>query len=288
MKIVHNIIILLIFSMILILLGCDENPTEVEDYEYEAVLTAYIYNGEPVNYVYLEWIAPINEEYYPEDYYIHNALIKLYPIDNPSVGDTAYLFYTSNGYYQNNSLIPQGGVTYGLEATVASEDLYIWAETTVPDTFSLSLSPYPLISGTYPFPHIPYPLDWNDEKITLNWTGADHSAGSIYSSVKIFEENEILQHLDPEWNEEDDGFPGMQEVQILGQSTREMEIPWIMFSWVGLHVIQLQAANTPCLEYMDSAYLEGDNNPISNVHGGLGIFAGVARNIFIVNMERVD
>ena len=277
---------LMIFLAAIIFAGCEDNPTEVEDYQPEAVLSAYLYSGEPVENVFLERVAPIDQYYEFGANGIAGAQIIIFPLGNPAAGDTLHLTHTGGGVYHPlgfETLIPQSGVIYRIEARKPSEDLYLWAETEVPGEFTLTVSPYTLTDGA-----IPYYLDWNDVHISLDWTSSVSAGGYIFSSVCLTNPDS-LQYLDPdeEENEENDE-PGIQEIEFIGAGASGLEIPWLMFNWVGWHWIQIQAISDAGYEYMLSNFNTPGNNPISNIHGGFGIFAGVATQSFVVYVERAD
>jgi hypothetical protein len=269
----------------LMFIGCDQNPTDVEDYEPEPVLTAFLYNGEPVEEVYLERIAPLNVSYAPDRYFISGAEIMIFPVNDATDGDTVHFVehYTPERGWMyvpvpNESLIPRGKVRYRIEARKPLENLYMWAETTVPDTFTLLVSPY-----TLEFDSIAIPLDWNDTPIRLDWTEADSAAGIVFSSVALEGYNGIP--LDPDAEDPED--QGIQDIEILNLSATGIDIPWVNFYWVGWHWIQVQAVSADGTDYMMSLFTEQESNPIFNIHGGLGIFAGISRQSFYVRLQRV-
>jgi len=282
--------VLIIILLAIMTTGCEENPTEVEDYQPEAVLSVYIYNGEPIEEVFLERVSPIDQYYEFGDNGIPGAQIIIFPLDTPAAGDTLHMTHIGVGVYHPlgfESLIPQSGVSYRIEVRKPSEDLYLWAETEVPEEFTLTVSPYTLLDGA-----IPYNLDWNDVHISLDWTSSVSAAGYIFSSVCLTHPDS-LQYLDPDAEEEeeeddDDDTPGLQEINFIGASANSIEIPWLLFNWVGWHWIQIQAVSDAGYEYMLSNFNTPDNNPISNIHGGFGVFSGVASQGFYVYLERVD
>ncbi len=276
------------FTMLVLLLsisGCEDSPTEVEDYDPEPVLTCFLYNGEPVGTVYLERVGSLNSWYGPSENHIFYADIILFPVDNPSAGDTLHfreVFDPDVGWIYspmpNETLIPQSFVRYRIEARNPSEDLYVWAETTVPDTFTLTVSPYTLENDT-----IPIPLDWNDPPIRLDWTTADSAAGYVYNSL-LLDPYPWVQ-LDPEMWEED---PGILEIEVLNFGANAAEVPWFSFNWVGLHIVEFQAGSLEYIEYCESIYSANNIDPISNINGGVGIFGGISRQNFYLYMQRVQ
>ncbi len=278
------------FSTALVVLfsisGCEDNPTEVEDYDPQPVLTCFLYNGEPVDHVFLEWVGSLNSVYVPSDQHIFYADIVMFPVDNPSAGDTLHfreVFDPEEGWVYspmpNETLIPQSFVRYRIEARNPSEDLYIWAETTVPDTFTLTVSPY-----TLDFDTISVPLDWNDPPLRLDWTTADSAAGYVYNSLAL--DNDPLVPLDPEM--EIDDYPGTLQIVSLNINANTAEVPWFAFEWVGLHKVEFQAASIEYAEYTVSLFHANNADPISNINGGLGIFGGLSHHTFYLTMQRVQ
>ena len=266
--------------------GCDESPTDVQDYDPEPILTCYIFNGEPISEVYLERIAPLEELYLVSEWGISDADIKIYPIDNPDAGDTLYFVEDINDfnevYYVPASgevLVPQFGVTYRIEASKPDEDIFLWAETIVPDTFTLTVdSPYSINSGL-----LNSVVNWNSPNINMNWTAADSAAGYIFSSLCV---HGSLIPLDPESDIGDDA-PGRLNLQLLNETARSLEVPWTVFYWVGWHEIEIQAVSKDYYEYSLSFFSTEYSNQFSNVNGGLGVFAGISRRGFTMIIQRV-
>ena len=272
--------------MLIALTGCDDNPAEVEDYDPEPMLTAFLYNGEPLTHVFLERVAPINGYFLPLDHFISGADIILFPVDNPQEGDTLEFVESASSVHgwiyrpaHNELFIPQSLVRYRIEVRKPSENIYLWAETTIPDTFTLEVSPYEI-----EFDSITVPLDWNDTPISLRWTESEGSASYVFSSVAL--EMYPLIPLDPEMDPDDMG--GTQEIEILNKNSTGIDIPWMNFEWVGWHWIQIQAVNLEQIEYLQSLFVDPNINPIFNVQGGLGIFSGMSRQDFYVNLQRVQ
>jgi hypothetical protein len=258
----------------------------VEDYDPQAVLTCFLYNGEPVRKVYLEWVGSLSGYYIPFEHHISDADIILFPVDNAAAGDTLHfreVFDPEQGWIYspmpNQTLIPESFRRYRIEARKESEDLYVWAETSVPDTFTLTVLPY-----TLEFDTISVPLDWNDPPIRLDWTTADSAAGYVYNSLLL--DVYPCVPLDPDLG--DDEQPSMAEIVTLNFGANTAEVPWFAFGWVGLHVIEFQAGSLEYMEYCESIHNANNIEPLSNIHGGLGIFGGMSRHNFYLYMQRVQ
>jgi hypothetical protein len=283
---ISSCLMIIVMLIGLMMTGCSKNPTEVEDYDPEPILTAFIYNGEPIQEVYLNWTAPVDAVFLLDYYFISGAEIKIFPLGDPSAGDTLHFVERNNpdrGWMYvpapNESLTPQGKVKYRIEARIPSGNIFMWAETMVPDTFTLRVSPYIVELDT-----IRIPLDWNDEPIHLDWTEADSSAGIICSSVAL--EGHIALPLDPDAEDPEDH--GVQNIEILNLSAAGIDIPWLNFYWAGWHWMQVQFVGADCVDYMMSLFNEQVSDPLFNMHGGLGIFSGVSRQSFYVQLQRVQ
>ena len=117
------------------LTGCEQTPTEVQDYHPEPILSGFIVNGEPVAEVYLERVAGLSSYYDPRDHGIVGAEIILY-----EVGGSDTLRFSDDPAYpgryiplMGDSLIPRGTALYRIEAqTPAPASELLWAETRVP------------------------------------------------------------------------------------------------------------------------------------------------------------
>jgi len=267
--------------------GCENQPTELEDYNPQPILTAFIFNGEPVESVRLEWVAPLYSYYQPSDWGISDAEIILFPVGNPSADDTLHFVESANpdshGVYipvPSESLIPQGKVRYRIEVRKPSDGINLWAETMVPDTFSMMESPYEVINNS-----ISIPLDWNDPIMTLNWTIPDSADGFIATTFCLTPYDSLIT-LDPDADLDEQENP--QQLGIINIGPTTLELPWILFSWVGWHKIELQATGTDYLEYCQSVLYTQNVDPIFNIHGGIGIFAGFSRHYYFVYLQRAQ
>ena len=276
------LILLLAFS------GCEDNPAELEDYDPEPILTAFLFNGEPFGEIYLERVAPLYGYYQPEENGIADAQIIIFKSDPPR--DTVEFAYSGNGgiylpIITGTSLDTVQGITnYRIEALTPQGE-FLWAETVVPDTFTLEISPYTLLNDT-----IPIPLNWSAPEINLDWTGADSAGGYIFNSTCLTP-IDSLQWLDPDYDDDEideEPYRLLQDIYI--ESARSSVIPWFFYEFVGWHKIEFQAASTDYVEYLCSiiyAPPEGFNQQY-NVHGGLGIFSGLSSHSFYLYMQRFE
>ena len=271
------------------LAGCDSTPTEMEDYEREPILTAFLYNGEPVDEVLLERVASFYGYYDPSDpdNVISGAEVRLIQMDGPDAGDTLRFTENTPGVYlPDDPDTVKGMVHYRIEAHKPSENLFLWAETIVPDTFSLSINPLPV--DTVEDVPILDTMNWNDPNIIINWTESNVYAGYV---LNVICEDDSFIPLDPEYefDEDEDSSRVSFDVALEGFNTNTL--PWIHFRWQGWHKVELMAVDQGYFDYFMSVFRMqfGQVDALEyNVHGGLGIFAGMSHRSFRVYIERVE
>jgi hypothetical protein len=282
----------LVIGLTFMLAGCDTQPTEIDDYQPQPMLTAFLYNGEPINDVIVEKVGSLYGHYNPSNYGITNAEVKIFPVGNTNAGDT--LFFEADtsmgnvGHYHpvtGDSLIPQGQVTYRVEARVPSENIYLWALTTIPDTFSVTSINYPVISDT-----LDTTLTREATPIQLTWNPSFPIGGYILP-VTCLDTNYIP--LDPNFDPDEDKIPedsSRWSFNLVLPEYNQMSIPWIMFSYEGWYEMELQAAAPDYFEYYFSIFRTWQGAMTSlqyNVNGGLGIVAGMARHRYYLRVVRV-
>jgi len=145
-----NWIITALCLLIILASGCENTPTEVEDYDPEPVLTAFIESGKPVGTIWLERVMKdLGSLYVPENTGISDAVIELFPIsDNALNNDTLTFADLGGGKYQpdNPDYIIEHTVRYKITANKPSEGVNMWAETAAPDIFTLQVG-YEIPSG---------------------------------------------------------------------------------------------------------------------------------------------
>ncbi len=273
--------------------GCENTPTEVARYDPEPVLSAYLYNGEPVKEVFLERVAPFRPGYDPRNYGIVGGNIRI-----TGGGDTLTLIDDPNfrGRYipaVGDSLIPRGKVHYRIEATTPSNE-FLWAETAVPDTFTI-LNIFLMDMQGQRFPvGDGDTLSRGDPLMFWEWSGCD-SAGGYAGTIIAQTDRDSLVPLDPDWDAATDSVK-MEErnragYTVMRDDQRRISIAWIFFMWEGPTKIELQAISKSYYDYLYSSFRIGQGmaeRPLCNIHGGLGIFSGIARKSMEVYMKRVS
>ena len=298
---------------VLLLTGCESNPTEVEEYVPEPVLSAFLTNGEPVLEVFLERVAPIFDYYSFKDAAISDAHIRIFEIDG---GDTLHLSEDPRypGRYipkPGEELIPKGETMYRIVVeNIAGVDS-IWAETIVPAAFPdpppLDVDPANLDSTQYVIIKQVYPdsvhLVRNYETMTRNspiiiWTWPDVAGAGGFTGMVVNEtDKDKLIPLDPDWepededDEKDDDYRSRTGFTTYRYDERKATLPWIFFQWEGRTRIELRAISQDYYDYLFSGFraMQGLlDKPLSNIHGGMGIFAGTSKYNIRVKMVRAE
>jgi Domain of unknown function (DUF4249) len=290
--------------MLLFAIGCEENPSEADDFDPLPTLYSYIQNGAPVDTVNLEWTSAYNAYYDPTELGIQGAQIVIFPVqdENGALLDTTdndindYVihlrttagreFYGEYIPVDNDYLRPRGLWTYRIEAKKPAEGVNLWAETTVPDTFSFLL-PVNVDGDT---------LTREDDEIYINWTESESARGFVLGIVAETPRDELIP-LDPEWdpNDPDDFIEDEDRNRhgwtIARYDQRSMTIAWIFFDWSAWNRLYINAASKSYYEYMLSLTQQGDPswtvNPAYNINGGIGVFGAYATHEFDIYLERV-
>ena len=312
---------LFIVCLAIIFLGCDTEPTEVEDYQSEPVLQAYLTTGEPFDKIYLEWVfKDIGSYYDPNQHGVVGAAVKIFTVFNDETGDSIlpgdpdylevqYRNYDTDGAYypvDYNGELVQPNIRYRLEAYKPNQ-IDIWAETTAPDTFTIRVTNHELLdqiiqSGETPVhPEIlpnnlpcfhremPFiKVKWSDA-----WKGGDAFLGGCVLSITALTDTTDLAYLDPDWDPNDPDTAIIPEDEqrtnwtIAPSYQDSVNVVWIYFEWIGPHRLDVVAGSFEYYRYMFSIiqYLE---RPESYVHGGLGCFGATAVHSFYINMIKVD
>jgi len=289
--------------LVILFTGCDDTPSEFGDYEAEPSLTAFIATGEPVEEIYLDRIGAFSAPYSRENNGISGAEIILYPVAahaetesiDPTNPDSLRFVEDENinGRYVpvDNDYRPEGRVRYRIEARKASEDVYVWAETTVPDTFSIEtfyqhdlVNPIDLDGDT---------LRRTDDEFLVTWSESATADGHVLNILALSPKDELIP-LDPDWdpNDPDDEIDDEDKERftytIAPDYQSSITMAWFYFEWAGWTRLDVYASSDDYYQYVFSiltAFGETDN-PQSNVNGGRGIFGAVAKNSFMVYMER--
>lgn len=298
---------LFVITLILILSGCSvDNPTEVEDYEQEPMLSAFLYNGEPIDVVHLEWTAPFLGYYDPDDYPITNAVIMIEDLTDTTIAPLQLVHDDpSPGHYysDNPDWLPRGTHNYRITADFSEgeEAYHLEAIAMVPDTFTVMLHhpnfPEP---GTLILPNPPDSLiiadtlTREDSVIVVTWSESD-SNGGYFCNILTLTDTADLVPLDPDFvigedELEEDEFYRFN-LQFMPDDQEQFTMGWYNFVWEGPHHIDIMAISVDYYDYVYAGIMimMGLNVDVpSNIDGGQGIFGGMCRRSFHLNMKRVE
>ncbi|MBZ0263040.1 DUF4249 family protein [bacterium] len=325
-------IVTLIALSLLFIMGCDNTPTEVEDYEPEAVLFSFQEALEPTADVYLQWVNKnIYSQYSETETGISDATVILYPLFD-DLHDGAYINEPGNppyaemitfsedpafpGHYlPDNPDTIRTGWRYRIEAS-DGESLSLWAETTMPDTFTLALSDqYPdTLIGYEPSDTLEieeyadvFPTYNRNDPVLRSWWSdawpdpsyfAEPEVGYLLNIIALTDTVDLVP-LDPSWDPDDpDDVIDPEDKGRLGWTfapdyMATIEIVWIYFDWAGPHRVDVIASSKELYRYMITNLMFGDpsgDKPRydSNINGGMGVFGGTVKKSFYLNMEALE
>ncbi len=304
------------------LTGCDSDPVEFDEYNPEPVLHAYMIAGDSFPEVHLQWVVKdITEPYDPAEHGIPGALIRIFPteINSSAVTDTSGLavYYeqvnpgTTDGAYRPiNSTTVLPNTTYRIEAYKDGE-VDVWAETTVPEAFTLTLN-YPdlnALQDSIPADPQNFGAPWptltrNDPMIEMEWTSAFDNVnyggapqGSYFLYVTALTDTADLRPLDPDWdpNDPDDALETEQKQRVNFTFAPDYQLSsplfWLFMEFEGPHRVNMVAASYEYYRYKFTQMMSNAQNPIppeSNIHGGFGCFGAAAEHVFYFNMAIAD
>lgn len=285
---------LLVIPLVL-LSGCESNPTEVEDYDPEPMLTAFLFNGEPVEKIILERIGNLYGVYNQQDNAISGADVYVIALDKPNP-DTLFFEFddTEKVYKPTNGAawgVPESFQRYRVEAHKPNENLFLWAETVIPDTFSATTNPEPFDYDPVEGYAILDTMTRDDPNIEFFWTDSNPIGGYVFTITNL---EDTFIPLDPDFDPEQDEIPDDSSrvaFDIVLPDNNYRELAWINFWYEGWHEIQLQAADPDYWEYFFSAirlYMGQVTELEYNVNGGLGVVAGITRHKFRIYVKKVE
>ena len=297
----------IIFASALIagVISCENTPTEVDDYDPEVVLYAYLGNGEPMTEVYLERISSLFGYYTPKG--IAGASVWIMELDeptpdtfffkhHPNTQDSSWL-YVPDG----DTLIPQSLKGYKIEVHTPRGE-HLWSQAVVPgkiDWVSVSVSGVDSTTITDP------PLEveglildtltrWNSS-IILEWTDILGAGGFVGIALCQEPADTNLIPLDPDWdpieNPVDTINISRRGWTIMRYDQNQTTIPGVAFQWVGLYQLQFQAVSREYYDYLFSDFRAKQGmitRPESNINGGMGTFGSMTRFICYVYFKKVE
>lgn len=295
------------------LTGCEDDPSELEDYNPDPILTAFIQNGQPVDSVMVEWIGKFHATYDPNTLGINNADVVLYPVLDPdgSAADTSgralYFHYAGPGgkYMPDDAnFIPEPLVRYAMKVT--SPDAQMYAETTMPDTFSTQVFQAGKLLSIDPASRMLVDGDGDtlktfqrtDEELFFRWTEAVGTGGYLLG-IHSTGNPDSIRPLDTEYDSTDaDQVEAWDLVpkfvyQPAPDYQNAVTLAWIYLNWTGPTDVLIEACSDDYYLYMFTSLTfqmqgGGDNNIYSNVQGGRGIFGALSQQVVRFEMELAE
>jgi hypothetical protein len=198
-------------TFILLFFGCDETPSEIDNYEYEPVLSAFLSAGKTITQAdtvaFLERVQPLFDVYDFQKAAISSADMIIIDIE---AGDTIRLedHSISPGKYTPVSgagMLIQGKHHYKIVVvTPAPHNETVWAETVMPDPFlpgdvkayllDQDGNKTPISDGEILSRH-------KDKYMFFEWPSMDSAGGYVGSGTNLEPINNLVS-LDPGWEPE--------------------------------------------------------------------------------------
>ena len=293
----------------------------MEDYEPAPMLTAYLYNGEPVEEVYMQWTAPFEYHataynnaipYNPDDYIITDAVIKIFALDNPAV-DILILTHDSEvpGHYysEDDDWLPQGKQKYGVIVDYTGPNIYedtvtfhLESTTIVPDHYDIHIfHPY-IPGGSTIIPPMPDNslviepvMTRDDSSFFMYWNPAPDSGHGYIVNFITMVDSDSLVPLDPDFVIGEDEIEEDEywrfSIEFMPEDQLQYTMGWYYFNWEGLHQITFMAVSKEYHDYMLAGMniMQGlDVDMPGNIEGGEGIFGAACRYRMYIELERVE
>ncbi|MCF7918330.1 MAG: DUF4249 domain-containing protein [Candidatus Cloacimonetes bacterium] len=311
--------IIILTAIILLLSGCE--LTAPQRYEKESlVVSGYLIAGKTVSIQHPIFVGRTisADGGTMDDILITNAEVKLMKLDiNHVAQDTFALSFAIDidnllFGYQSEEVTIEPATTYRIEvhAILDSQDVFAWAETTVPETVEINIDYNGLATPEYGFadefspdlPAIPYDNVNNDFPIYF----ALNSDAILYTSYNFYcleEFSTSLEYTIPFMN-----FTHLEEedeeayYSVMSNNLREVNMSWryepgqddegnwyrlddfyaIGFSYYGQYrlTIYIVDQNYYTYHYHSESYLHG------GIHGGIGYFGSVTGEDYFTRITR--
>lgn len=293
-------LVIMIMGMLTFMLitGCENSPSEIEDYDFEPNLSAFLVNGEPVEEIWLERMAPLLGYYDPSQTGISDADVVIF-----GGGDTLHMVEDpdslGSGRYipaPGEQLVPRSLINYRIEIDIPGGE-HLWAESQMPgiiEQVEIGL----FNTETEEFAGVVQEGDTltrDMPNLIFGWTDVDSARGFLGRALNL-EPRESLIPLDPDWdpNDPDDEIEDEDRNRVgwtvMHESQNATILPWLYFQWEGWHRIDLAALCQGYYDYLFSYFRvqQGLINQVeSNVHGGLGIFGSSSKFSINIYMQKV-
>ena len=260
-----------IFAVIatILTMACDSESLYLPERE-KVVVRAYLYAGEPVTDIQLTTTFSIFSEDSIGDP-INNASVTLEKngrefrlISSP--GDSG--FY----HYRGNDLVVENGDHFGLKVEYNGQTSF--SETHIPSPpkdVTLSSNQYVITQQT----------NFDATAITVNWT--EEKEAIYFVTVNNAETNQIRIDAGNENNFRQSLSFRSRLVPGSSYSIRRSELTYLGKHVVRVYKINREYANLYTFGNQDSRNL---NEPATNIHNGLGVFAGFSSDFVEFNVTR--
>jgi hypothetical protein len=267
MKIVGTIIL---SAGIFLMGGCSE-PVTPNQYSDQLVVNAFIFAEQPIDSVFIQRTGNILEFYSDDAVAITNASVQitLMSASNPAAAETTYMLThdsAKRGRYFSPVIIRPNRI-YALRVTAPNYPV-VTGTTLVPDTFSVITTLPPVVI-------------WNIEyqPITVAWTQSRNYVDYIPSATSIDTTAPLINDFRSENRKADDPKPERTGYFFNIPQRHSVSIPWLGFSYLGLHKLSVSAVDKNYYDYLRQAIASGGTSLREiryNMEGGIGVFGSAA------------
>jgi hypothetical protein len=244
--------------------GCDKS--DEQPFSEELVLDGHMIVGRPPS-VHLSHTLPIDQYYDPAAVSVSGAAVQLWVEDHPY---TMHEDAAHHGTYTlpADSHIVTTGLAYRIEVRALGKILSAQTLEAAPplriDSTSFPVWRDSVNMGSVDFAGTEFFLRWNEDA---------RRVGVIH----------LIENLEPDWYADYrnvDANNGMNVGNLWIWTERHgttFRVPWISVGHMGRHRILTISGDDAAYNYYQTLQLgTSENYPLSNVHGGLGLFCAVS------------
>lgn len=270
-----------VLLVLISLLSCEDVP-DFNPEESKPVVEAYIYEGEPVNQVYIKktipYVSGVDDEEDVE--YINDANVILIHNEQdymllPMEGEEGRYFY--DGTDLEIGIEEEYELSFTYEGELISSTTII---PSVPENVAISNEEIyiPQINSIQELVNF---QDYFEETVEITWNNPDNSY--YYIVIENLEENpepinttEFIE--DFETNFEFTTAPTQLDFLIL--------TPLVHFTQFGMHKVTIYSVNEEYIRLYESMQQDSRDlaEPFTNINNGLGIFTGFSSDIVYFNV----
>jgi hypothetical protein len=250
----------------LFLASCSETiaPTA---YKKEIVVNALLYSGRSVDTVKLQWTGEVTQFYNPSAKAVSGAIVKIIGVGFPFVDSLVYDPLNPGRYYSANpSKIIEPTRTYQLFVRTP-DGIEITGMTTVPDTFSITLSTIRNGDTVRYDPFAPLNvIKWSDSRFHGTYLPTIESLDSNASLIPKFFERDTINNPKPQKIGYRAGLPKEQT---------STELPWIFLTYFGTNSFNVYAIDENYSDFLNQLIPAqgGELREIRyRLNGGIGVF----------------